>query len=210
MISRLLTRLSVSVLLAVGGALLASPASAHRLNVFAYVVGGQVQVEAYFSGGARAQGADVTVYSAEKEVLLTGRTDKDGLWAFPVPAVEGDLEIVAETEDGHKGRCALKAEELAGSAPRDDVPTAGAEGPDAAGEARSEPAAPLGASGDLDEIRASLERIDASLRTVQRQLAELRRPRAGPSLDRVLAGVGFIVGLTGVAMYFMARNAARK
>ncbi len=204
---RLLVRLSMLVLVGAGAVVLPSPALAHRLNVFAYVVGDEVNVEAYFSGGARAQGADVTVYGAEKEVLFTGRTDEKGLWVFPAPAVAGDLEIVAETEDGHKGRCALKAEELAGITPRVDVPVAEAGGADEASEARGEPAAPVG---DLEEIRASLERIDASLLTVQRQLAELRKPGAGPSLDRVLAGVGFIVGLTGVAMYFMARNAARK
>jgi len=200
----------VLVLVGASAVVLPSSASAHRLNVFAYVVGDKVNVEAYFSGGARAQGADVTVYSAEEEVLLTGRTDEKGLWVFPVPAVEGDLEIVAETKDGHKGRCALKAEELGGAAPHDDTLAAEAEGTDAAGDARTEPATPGVASGNLDEIRASLERIDTSLRTLQRQLAELRKPGAGPSLDRVLAGVGFIVGLTGVAMYFMARNAARK
>jgi nickel transport protein len=207
---KLLLRGVVLTLLAVGAVLVSSPAQAHRLNVFAYVVGDEVNVEVYFSDGARAKGAEMTVYTADEKELLTGRTDDDGMWVFPAEDVTGDLEIVAETQDGHKGRCTLKAEELAGATPGAAPAAAAAASTTTRHHPHGEMRRPASAAGDLDEIRASLEQIDASLRSVQRELAELRRPRAGPSLDSVLAGVGFIVGLTGVAMYFMARNAAKK
>ncbi len=189
-----------------------SVALAHRLNVFAYVVGDEVAVEAYFSDGVKARGADVKVYGAGGALLVEGKTDRNGEYAFRLPVVAHDLKIVATSGDEHRGEYTLKAEEFEGLVGIDEPegPEEGSAGSVGAGN-DPEGVAPLPLDGrDLDEIKAALARIDASLRTMQRQLAQLRKPRAGPSIEQVMAGLGFIIGLTGVAMYFMARNAARK
>lgn len=184
------------VLAAIVGALAPSAARAHRLNAFAYLEGSEVKVEAYFSDGAKAKGAEVRAYGPGKKLLVKGKTDKKGEYAFRLPATEGDLLIVVTAGEEHVGKYTLKAEEFEG--------VAGVEYPEiveAEGESGGE------APGDMGK---ALARIEATLRNVQRQLAELRKPRAGVSLESVMAGIGFIVGLTGVAMFFMARHAARK
>ena len=175
-----------------------SAAHAHRVNVFAYVEGNQVKVEAYFNDGAKAKGSGLKVYDAGGKLLVEGKTDAKGEYAFGLPATEGDLLIVVEAGDEHRGDYTLKAEEFEGVAGSEDAEIAEVEG-----EAKGSGEVP----GDIEK---RLARIEVTLRNVQRELAHLRRPRAGVSLESVMAGLGFIIGLTGVAMYFMARNAARR
>ncbi len=184
------------VLVAVAAALAPSVAGAHRLNVFAYLEGSEVKVEAYFSDGAKAKRSDLKVYDADDTLLIKNKTDARGEFAFGLPATEGDLLIVVTAGEEHVGKYTLKAEEFEGVAGVEYPGIAEAEG-ESGGEA----------PGDIGK---ALARIEATLRTMQRQLAELRKPRAGVSLESVMAGIGFIVGLTGVAMFFMARHATRK
>ena len=190
--------LSIAAVAAIVAVLVPSAAHAHRLNVFAYVEGSQVKVEAYFSDGAKARRSDLRVYDVGGRLLVKGETDAKGEYAFELPATEGDLLIVVESGEEHLGEYTLKAEEFEGVAGDEDPEIAELEG-----EAEGGGEVP-------GDIAKRLARIEATLRNVQRELAQLRRPRAGVSLESVMAGIGFIVGLTGVAMYFMARNAARR
>jgi len=182
-------------------------ALAHRLNVFAYVEGTAVKVEAYFSDGAKARKAEVKVYGADEELLAEGKTGAKGEYTFELPANAGDLKIVVTSGAEHRGEYTLKAKDYEGLA-ASGVPVIVQR--DAAEDGGEEPPAQEVSTSELDEIRASLARIDAALRVMQRQVAELRRPRAGVSLESIMAGVGCIVGLTGIAMYFMARSELKK
>jgi len=194
-------------LVLIAAALAPLPAFAHRLNVFGFVEGTELKVEAYFSDGKAARKAEIKVYGADGALLAEGETDAKGECAFELPAASGDLKIVATSDALHRGEYTLKAGEYEGlvssGAPVIVEPHAAEGGNDVPAPQR------VGAS-EVDEIRASLARIDATLSDVQRKMAELRKPRAGVSPESVMAGIGFIVGLTGIAMYFMARNERKK
>jgi nickel transport protein len=182
--------LRITVLLTLAAAVLPTPAFAHRLNVFACVLDDQVEVEAYFRRGARAQGAKIEVFDASNVLLVEGQSDENGLFAFPVPEGKGELRIVVSTGDAHQGEYTLSLLDEAA--------------PDVAAEQPSEPGEVGGVSDEGFRV------IRAKLATVERNLVEVRRDlheyESRVSLDRVLAGVGFILGVTGVVTLFLARR----
>jgi nickel transport protein len=182
----------VAVILVVTAGLLPAVAYAHRLNVFASEIDDEVHVEVYFSRGAKAQGAKVEVFDAGGALLAEGRTNEDGLFTCPLPETDGELRIVATTGDAHQGEFTL-------AVGRDAASGVSAEEPGRAAEVTR-------ASDDgLRGVQEKLWAVERKLVDVQRDLHEYE---SRVSLDRVLAGVGFIVGLTGVAAFFLARRRA--
>ena len=94
------------------GCLNLSSALAHKVNVYAYVEGGTVYVESYFPDGSPVSQAAVKVYDASEKVVVQGKTDKEGLFQFPLPADAGDLKIEVNASLGHKASYKLKKEEF--------------------------------------------------------------------------------------------------
>jgi nickel transport protein len=59
-----------------------------------------------------------------------------------------------------------------------------------------------------EEIRAVVEKVlDEKLRPVQKRLLE--HQKRGPGITEVLGGIGYIIGLMGVAVYFSHRKKAQ-
>jgi len=50
------------------------------------------------------------------------------------------------------------------------------------------------------------EKLSGELRRIQRELAALRADLAKPGLRDIMAGIGYIVGLCGMAAFFAARR----
>ncbi len=97
--------------------LAAWPAHAHKLKVFAAVVGDAAEGTVYFANAGPVPGLAVRLENAAGETLMTRRTDVDGTFAFPLDGTESRV-IVAETKDGHMARFSLFAPaEAAVSAP---------------------------------------------------------------------------------------------
>ena len=86
-------------------------ALAHRVNLFAYVEGGKIYTESYFSDGTPVEGGKVLVYDNQNKLLAEGVSDKKGLFDFSVPKVD-DLIIVIEATMGHKNNFKLKKAEV--------------------------------------------------------------------------------------------------
>ena len=227
---------------------LQTPALAHRANIFAWTEGPQVAVKCGFSGGNSVKNGEVTVYdAADGRVLLTGRTDTEGLFRFAIPPKgrEHGLRIRINAGEGHQNEWLLEAAELA-SAPAADPATATATVPAAAPaaprhaettasaaakNADSHTAGPLPAGTGLAAARpeisgsgpvsaaeiqaivdAALEAqqakfsalLDSRLSPVKRQLAEMRTDE--PGMREIVGGMGWFVGLAGLALYFRSRQ----
>lgn len=91
--------------------LLALPALAHRVNLFAYAEGGMVYSESYFPDGRPVEGGKVLVFDSSDKLLLTGTTDKEGLFNFKIPKLD-ELRIVIDATMGHKNDFILKKSEV--------------------------------------------------------------------------------------------------
>jgi len=87
---------------------IAVPAMAHKVNIFAYVEKGTVFTESYFPDGKKVEGGSVEVLDGSGKKLLEGKTDKEGLFSFPLPAKKQDLTIVLNASMGHKNSFILK------------------------------------------------------------------------------------------------------
>lgn len=192
-----------TVVIALAAALLAaallaaSPElGAHRLKVFAFAEAGRVEGSVYFVGGAAAPGASITVLGPDGEELASPEVNAAGEFAFQV-ADPVDHRIVAATGDGHQARWSVGAAELgfaAGTSSR---------GP--AGGAASRDGAPP-AAGPPDDLAALVEQA------VARQIVPLRRQLVAcdeqARLRDVLGGLGYILGLAGLAAWWRSRRPA--
>jgi nickel transport protein len=100
------------VILALG--VWATPALAHRVLVFATVQGDTIHTESKFIPDTPMRRGKIMVLDAKTgKMLLTGETDEQGKFSFPIPAEaragKMDLKIVAEAAMGHRGEWLLKA-----------------------------------------------------------------------------------------------------
>ena len=208
-------------------AVLAAPAYAHRVNVFAYVEGHDVVVECSYSRSERVRFGDVEVFDAASgAALVAGKTDEKGEFRFPVPpavrAAKADLRIVLRAGEGHQNTTEVKAAEYLAAAP--------AVAQDAAAATPATPAAPVAAAGPVAAATAPVETVSqtsgqgasaaaldaAALErvveaAVEKKIAPLRamlvgEKEKGPGLTEIVGGLGWLVGLAGIAAYFAAKG----
>ncbi len=182
-----------TVVIALAAALLAASPElgAHRLKVFAFAEAGRVEGSVYFVGGAPAPGASITVLGPDGEELARPEVNAAGEFAFQV-AGPVDHRIVAATGDGHQAGWNVGAAELgvaAGTSSR----------------APSRDGAPS-AAGPPDDLAALVEQA------VARQIVPLRRQLVAcdeqARLRDVLGGLGYILGLAGLAAWWRSRRPA--
>jgi len=166
--------------------LLFSSALAHRVNIFAYVEGEAVVAKGYYSDGSPVRNGRVTVYDAKGEKLLSGKTDGDGIFSFPV-SVRTDLKIVLNAGLGHKAETEIRKADL----------------PEAKSFTRSAKKEPRGMS--EEELRRIVaEVIDEKLHPLFNLIARERSKRF--PITEVIGGIGYIVGIMGLIVYFRSRR----
>ena len=188
--------LSIAALLAVlcGGA-----AQAHKLKVFATGEGKAIAGYVYFPGGGRAKGVTVVALGPAGQKLGEATTNDQG--EFTIEArFRCDHTLVAQTADGHKASYLVEAAELAG-----DLPALGAASPATATPSEPAPAEPptLLPAGDA-QIEALVERaVSKQVRPLREQL---ERYEEKVRLRDVIGGIGYIVGLAGLAFYFLGSS----
>jgi nickel transport protein len=175
------------LLLAAVLVLAASPAAAHRLMVFATAQGAVVDGYAYLSDGSRPAGAAITV-EAGGTVTTHLTTDADGGFRFTAER-RLDHRIVA-TLDGHQGEWTVHAAELPAALP--------------AGPAATAPPTTVAAPRPNGDLEAVVERAVARQTAPLR--AELQTWRAEARWHDVAGGLGWIVGLAGLAAWAQARR----
>lgn len=217
-------------------AVLAAPALAHRVNVFAYVEGNDVVVECSYSRSERVRFGDVEIFDAASgAALLAGKTDEKGEFRFPVPpavrAAKADLRIVLKAGEGHQNSTEVKAAEYLSATPTAAQDAAAATPATPAVSATvNPPAAPVAAAGPVVAATApvqtvsqtsgqgasapaldaaALERIVEA--AVEKKIAPLRailvaEKEKGPGLTEIVGGLGWLVGLAGIAAYFAAKG----
>lgn len=207
----------------------ASLAWAHRVNLFAYVDGGRIVTESWFSKSSKVRAGVIEVFDATTgEKLLSGTTDDAGNFAFDIPpaarAGKADLRITLKAGEGHANETTIKAEEYL-NAPAAPAPAPAGPGSDAtpalgpasdagvapssAASPASPPAAPANvvaapASPDPRLLAAMDAMLDAKLTPIKSMLAESQDP--APSMTEIIGGIGWIFGLVGVAAYFKGRR----
>jgi len=183
--------------------LTAGPATAHRVTVFAWVEGDMVHVESKFAGGKRVKDGKVTVFDLQGNPLLEGRTDAQGKFSFEAPQKRA-LKIILGAGMGHRAEWIVSSEEIQGASLEKEGPApvqkTGGTGP------KKGAAGPISTTADApDKIELVVEKaLDKKLAPIMKMLSESKEKRV--SLKDILGGIGYILGLMGVAAYFHYRR----
>ena len=174
---------------------LASQVWAHKVNVFAWVEGDMVFVEGYYPGGKKAQNSLVEVYNSTGAKLLEGRTNQKGEFSFKIPARE-DLRIVLTAGMGHKNDFTITAGDLGGSEPSSGEPVP---------KTREKVSPPSSTTVDIGPLEVMIdEALDRKLEPVIKLIRNTRKE--GPGFTEIIGGIGYILGLFGLVMYFKDRK----
>ena len=182
--------------------LLAGDAMAHRVNVFAWAEGDTVHVESKFSGGKQIAGGKIIVTDADGVEVLSGQTDDQGQFSFkrPQPA---ELKIILEAGMGHRAQWTLPVDESRSEKARAQNKQKNPGGQNYHRNPETQTAVYTGPS--RTEIEAIVEKaLDKKMKPVLEMLAESRAE--GPGIRDILGGIGYIIGLVGVAAYFHSRK----
>jgi len=178
-------------------------AHAHKLKLFATGEGQEISGYAYFPGGGRAQELTVEALAPDGSSIGQATTNAEG--EFTIAAkYRCDHTLVTQTVDGHKASFLVEAIELAedlpafGAAPADDGPPAAEADSPSPAAAPAEPSPP---SVTDDQLLAAVDRA------VNKQVGRLREQLEGyeerTRLRDILGGIGYIMGLGGIAFYFL-------
>ena len=172
---------------------------AHKVNVYAYQEGGTIKGEGYFAGGDKAQNCAVEVLDDGGRLVASGQTNPGGDFSLALAqGAKPPLRVTLKASMGHQGEYTISAAEMAG-APE----TPAAKAPEPAG--RENQAA---GDGSWDEARqeALLGRmLDQRLGPLTAQISKMNADK-GVTANDIFGGVGYIVGLLGLAAYIRYRK----
>ncbi len=169
----------------------ATPALAHRLSVFAYEEQGQLQVESFFSGNRPARNCEVVVTAeGSGENLAQSITDEAGRATLPCPSA-GKMVVSVACGEGHRGQWLYTANDIQAEV----IPSLDATLKD------------QGPAAQVDESQLRLliaQELDKQLAPIRRQLA--LNSTQQPSLQDILGGIGYLLGLAGLVAYLRTRQ----
>jgi nickel transport protein len=189
-----------------------SPAIAHRVTIFAWVEGDTVHTQSKFSQGRAAKGCTVVVYDSEGKQLLEGKTDENGEFSFKVPK-RTELKVALKASAGHLAERIIPVEEIVGVAyaAESSVPEVGVEThiqevvPLTGPKVEKESPVPETVGLSREEVQRLIdESLDRKLAPIINMLTESLDDE--PKISDVIAGIGYIFGLVGVALYFRSRG----
>ncbi|NUQ61918.1 MAG: carboxypeptidase regulatory-like domain-containing protein [Pirellulales bacterium] len=192
---------AAAAILAASWALAASPALAHKIHVFAYAEGHTIRGEAYARDGGPVRDAAVTAFGPGGVRLGEATTDAEGKFTFEA-RFRCDHRLAIDAGGGHAAEFTVSAEEL----PKDLPARASEDKPQESPiPLLATPQTAVSAASPMDE-----EALLAKLEAVDRQIVQLRMQIDGYEqkvrLHDVLGGLGYILGLMGVAYYFFGRR----
>jgi len=192
------------------------PGYAHRLVLFAWIDGCIVHTQSKFHGGSKVFEGDITVFNNAGQELLTGKTDRQGAFSFPLKTVQSPsaLKIVLNAGMGHQAHWNLTGSEVleARGLDSDTRALTGNNRDDLAGKPERMVTSQAGTEEYSPcrmkeaELRKIIEEtVDRKMSPVMDTLIDIREEIA-IGLDDVVAGLGYILGVTGLLAWFYARK----
>lgn len=178
---------------------LAGPCFAHKVRIFAWSEGDIIHTESKFSGGKAAQNATVTVIDISTgSELIRGTTDQEGLFQFSTPETQsGELDILVNSGDGHKNHWRYEI---------DPVLEKGEAKPEKNHKPLEVVSSPAPSQNLNEEQLTTLldNLLESKLAPIRQQLAEQQERE--PSIQDILGGIGYILGLAGIAAYMKSKK----
>ena len=183
--------------------------------MFAYAEGENVFVEGYFADGKKAMKSEVIVYDPSGTELLRGRTDDTGQFQFKTPK-KTDLKIVVDAGMGHKTEYTIPSSELhiVGGDKTADVVTASVSKDSKTKKVKEEKSSEgkVSQASQLDDVqlqaiveKAVEKSVGEAIKPLVRSFTEMKQKN---SLTTIIGGIGYIMGLMGIVLYFKSRRSS--
>ena len=197
--------------------LLARPAAAHKVKLFATAEGPDIHGYAYYTTGGVPKDATVQVQDRDGNLLAEVPTDAEGQFMFTATE-RRDYQLVLELADGHRASFTVTAAELPDSLPAantqparqpptDHTPTPDSPRPpeEAAAAAQQifvDKTAPAGIA--VENIERLVEQaVNKQIRPLREQLEHYEEKIR---LHDILGGIGYILGLMGLWAFFASKQ----
>ena len=186
-------------------------AHGHKVYLFAWVEGDVVYTDSYFPNKKKVIGGRIEIFDPAGNKLLEGKTDDRGSFSFKIPK-RADLKIVLDATMGHRTEFILSAEEISEDTSREDTKWDDKE--EAKWKIKKKVKGEYTASSniyiDLEKMEAIFEKtLDARLKPIERKIAKLQKEK-GPGFNEIIGGLGYIVGLMGIVLYFKSKKVQNK
>ena len=183
----------------------AQPCLAHKVIVYAWIDGDTVRTESKFSRGRYVSGGHITVFDRKGQKLLEGTTDEKGGFSFPLPG-RGDLLVVLDAGMGHRGEWSLEVPEEKASVTPDAEPAVKTSPPESdTGTVVSENPGGSDCAVTDERVQRAVERaLDERFEPLLQMMADVRD--RGPSATEIFGGIGYILGLVGLAAWISSRK----
>jgi len=190
-------------------------ADAHKVNIYAYAEDGMIHSESYFVDGTKCKNSLIEVLDKKTGArLLEGKTDEDGKFSFKIPSVTS-LKLVLHASMGHQNEYTLGEDEVRESMgdkqpPKENKDKAKSFPQPAENSVKADKS--LAGNGALrgvgePEMEAMIEKVvDSKLKPVMGILVKLQESSEKPRLTEIIGGIGYILGLMGLAMYLKNRR----
>jgi len=191
----------------------AGSASAHKAVIFAWVEGDTVFTQSKFSRGRKAVNSIVVVYDTDGNQLLDGKTDKNGEFSFKVPK-NSALKVVLKASMGHLAEWTIPAKEIlaavgnVGHNPMENAPNEGSKETwedSATVKAKTANSIPAHVYLERQALQQMIDKsLDKKLAPITNMLAKSMDRE--PGITEILGGIGYIIGLVGIALYVANRR----
>jgi nickel transport protein len=184
-----------------------SSALAHRVNLFAWYDGKMIMAEGYFSSGKKAVNSTILVFDSKGKEVFHGITDKKGEFSFKPPQT-GDYRLVLEAGMGHRAEALISVKDIKSPTGELEAEQAGLR----IAEGNNEPGKGLKTAEDANKRIIALkseefeEILDRKLNPIKEQLFRLAEQGNRVNFRDVFAGLGYIAGLMGLAIYLAQRK----
>lgn len=172
---------------------------AHRVNIFTQTQGDKVLCQCFYNDGKPVRDQDIQVKTPDGKVIAEGTTDDEGMFSF-TPQVHEDLQIVLNAGMGHTAEAIVKKEDLPEIKKKAIAKTVKQSSP-AEGQNEDQER-----DRDFDEerLREIIEQVvDEKLQPVIKIIQQQQRSY---SLITIIGGVGYIVGIFGLYMFWKSRK----
>ena len=173
---------------------------AHRVMVFGWVEGDRVMTQSKFSSNRAVKGGEISVYDSTENRILTGQTDAQGEYSFQIPTRER-LRIVLATAAGHQAEWTISKKELESALQNHS------HSHNDQTQHQPKEIAPEICQQAFQEV-AFEKLLDKKLRPLMQHIAESNQTHT--SLRDILGGIGYIIGLAGIAAYMRSRGKANQ
>lgn len=186
------------------------PSFAHNVTIFAWVDGDNVHTQSKFSGGEMVHGGDVIVLDSKGTHLHKGKTDENGIFSFKIPR-KTELKVILKTSMGHMAVWKIPAREVKGSVMESNISSI-VENASVETNSGSKEIKTGGKVVELTTMKLGREEIeeiiDASLDRKLTPIIDMigKIYYHEPGFTEIIGGIGYIVGLVGVALYFSSRR----